>query len=52
MPIDLDLIVSHIQYAVAYTIPTGLSDSEITVWQKAVISAKEDIVKALREEWE
>ena len=51
MAIDFDLIESFIKYEVTYTVPSGMSNSEIILWQEAVISAKEDIVKALREEF-
>lgn len=51
MAVDIDLIESFIKYKVNYNIPIGMSNAEITLWQKAVISAKEDIVKALRKEF-
>ena len=51
MAIDVDLIESFIKYGITYNVPIGMSNSERNLWQEAVISAKEDILKALREEF-
>ena len=51
MAIDLDLIETFIKYEVNYYVPSNMSNSAKNLWQEAVISAKEDILKALREEF-
>jgi hypothetical protein len=46
----LSKIAGAIMYKVLYTIPSGLSDSELRLWQNAVISAKQDIIQAIEKE--
>ncbi len=47
-----DELPNFINYKVLYTIPDGLNDSEIQFWQRAVMSAKNDIVQAIEKELE
>lgn len=43
-------LLDFINYGIAYTIPNGLSESELRLWQSAVMSAKQDIVHALQKQ--
>jgi hypothetical protein len=42
-----DELPNFINYKVLYTIPDGLSEDELRLWQRAVVSAKNDIVQAI-----